>query len=110
MIVATDPRSTLSCIPAIARRTPMSYITKQPAPLHFVTSYQPPQRNVVNNALHMAVQEIASITQPEDDFDHTHVEEFNIYKFHLRMAGHPSTTEPICHTNDIIQSILYSSE
>lgn len=57
----------------------MSYITKQPDPSLSVTSDQLLQRNVVNNALYMAGQEMASIKELDDDFYHAHVEKFIIY-------------------------------
>lgn len=71
--------SLLSWIHPTVRKTLVSYITKQPDPSLSVTSDQLLQRNVVNNALYMAGQEMASIKELDDDFYHAHVEKFIIY-------------------------------
>lgn len=54
-------------------------ITKQPDPSLSVTTDQLLKRAVVNNALYMAGQEMASIKELDYDFYHTHVSKFIIY-------------------------------
>ncbi|KAI8576325.1 hypothetical protein K450DRAFT_257222 [Umbelopsis ramanniana AG] len=71
--------SLLSWIHPTVRKTIVSYITKQPDPSLSVTSDQLLQRNVVNNALFMAGQEMASIKELDYDFYHAHVKKFIIY-------------------------------
>ncbi|KAJ2960154.1 hypothetical protein NQZ79_g4536 [Umbelopsis isabellina] len=80
------PRNIISCstsliswMPPFVRRILVGAITKQPDPSLSVTADQLLNRTVVNNALYMAGQEMATIQALDYDFYNAHVDKFIIY-------------------------------
>lgn len=80
------PRNIISCstalitwMPPFVRKTLVGAITRQPDPSLSVTADQLLNRTVVNNALYMAGQEMATIQALDYDFYNAHVDKFIIY-------------------------------